>query len=117
MGPWPERLQISAISQLHPRNLQLYAQSQGAAYVLFAAEGEARNTAMYSSLAGSLDAKKSCAFIRHGQAPGAGIVLFAATQAAGTRLIGVVFREAVPFAKLMAAQQAPPTVVKDEQNA
>ncbi|KAN0060122.1 hypothetical protein ACQY0O_008096 [Thecaphora frezii] len=132
MLPWPDKLQITAISQLAPRNLQIYAQSQGAPYVLFTAEppgappagseGTAltpeRNATMYASLAGSLDAKKSCAFIRHGSSPGSGMVLFATTQPTSSaernvapgsvppKLIGVYFKDPVPFARLLAAQAA-----------
>ncbi|SPO32082.1 uncharacterized protein UTRI_02639 [Ustilago trichophora] len=133
--PWPEKLQITAITQLAPRNLQVYAQSQNAPYILFstqeaidasssslggggpvltAATAE-KNRQMYSSLASSLDAKKSCAFIRHGSSAGAGLVLFATTQPTSSaersakgpvppKLIGVVLKDTIPFSKLLAAQ-------------
>lgn len=130
MSPWPDKLQITAITQLAPRNLQIYAQTQGAPYILFGIQGvqdssvpitqatAERNAQMYASLAGSLDAKKSCAFIRHGSNPGAGIVLFATTQPTSSaernakpgsvppKLIGVVLKDPIPFTKLLAAQTA-----------
>lgn len=127
LTPWPEKLQITAITQLAPRNLQVYAQSQNAPYILFSTQEPSdspqltaataeKNKQMYTSLASSLDAKKSCAFIRHGSAPGAGLVLFATTQptssaerkggagGGGVKLIGVVLKESIPFSKLLAAQ-------------
>ncbi|SAM64623.1 uncharacterized protein UBRO_08345 [Ustilago bromivora] len=131
MMPWPDKLQITAISQLFPRNLQVYAQSQNAPYILFAtqeagqqepgpvltAASAEKNKQMYSSLASSLDAKKSCAFIRHGSDAGAGLVLFATTQPTSSaerqqkgpgtaKLIGVVLKDSIPFSKLLAAQSS-----------
>ncbi|PWN52687.1 hypothetical protein IE53DRAFT_409218 [Violaceomyces palustris] len=120
--PWPSRFQISAISQISPKDLQTYAANQSAPYVLFGVangpeDGADRNLAMYRNLAGSLEAKKSCAFIRHG-APGCGIVLLGIQAASSSekvagsaaasplKLIGIVFREPIPFAKLGSAQAA-----------
>ncbi|KAJ9478599.1 hypothetical protein PHBOTO_002104 [Pseudozyma hubeiensis] len=133
--PWPDKLQITAITQLSPRNLQVYAQSQNAPYILFSTqEADAngsgssvltpataeKNRQMYSSLAGSLDAKKSCAFIRHGSNAGAGLVLFATTQptssaerkgqagggAGQAKLIGVVLKDTIPFSRLLSGQSS-----------
>lgn len=129
--PWPDKLQITAITQLAPRNLQVYAQSQNAPYILFSTQEAGpqedgsgpvltpataeKNKQMYANLASSLDAKKSCAFVRHGSAPGAGLVLFATTQPTSSaerngqgpvapKLIGVVLKDTIPFTKLLAAQ-------------
>ncbi|CDW98613.1 hypothetical protein [Sporisorium scitamineum] len=131
MMPWPDNLQITAITQLAPRNLQVYAQSQNAPYILFSAQeadssGGAggpvltpakaeKNRQMYSNLASSLDAKKSCAYIRHGSNAGAGLVLFATTQPTSSaersakgpvppKLIGVVLKDTIPFTKMLSAQ-------------
>ncbi|EST05710.1 hypothetical protein PSEUBRA_004722 [Kalmanozyma brasiliensis GHG001] len=129
--PWPDKLQITAITQLNPRNLQAYAQSQNAPYILFSTQDASssseggpvltpataeKNKQMYASLASSLDAKKSCAFVRHGGNAGAGLVLFATNQATssaerkgtvaggGVKLIGVVLKDSIPFSRLLSVQ-------------
>ncbi len=154
MMPWPDKLQITAITQLAPRNLQVYAQSQNAPYILFATQeagpqdslgGTAgpvltaataeRNRQMYANLASSLDAKKSCAFVRHGSSPGAGLVLFATTQPTSSaeknaktpvppKLIGVVLKDTIPFSRLLSSQasasqmpQTGPAIQPNQQQA
>ena len=127
--PWPQRLNISEVQAISMSSLQAYAAKNSTSCILFqplnaaalprpqgGAPPQQSNETMYVMLAKMIDSKKSCAYIslqKENHPSEAGIVIVPTpTQAGGNsrRLLGLVFRHAVPWHLFGSTAGQPPTL-------